>query len=148
MLLRKLNNSDLWNKIKILREYIKELVPEFKKRTCWSCGKSLNIYDFLSDNLEFSPEQILELWQNPILEFHCCECFKRLKRDELNNVELQNTIRYCKNCHKLMDIYQFAISYNYLKINELKDIWLNENSVIFCNAFCEKYYYRIKKRKK
>ena len=58
----------------------------FKKRTCWNCRKDLNIYDFLSDNVNFTPEYTLKLWQTPILEFHCCECFRYLKIHELKNI--------------------------------------------------------------
>ena len=31
---------------------------------------------------------------------------------------------------------------------ELREIWLNENAKIFCSGYCEKYYHKIKKRKK
>ena len=81
MCFRKINNASLWKKIKQLREYLKE-TKDFKKRVCFGCGKSLNIYDFLSDNVELEPDYILKLWQTPILEFHCCECFKNLKQTD------------------------------------------------------------------
>ncbi|MBA7519632.1 hypothetical protein ES705_11712 [subsurface metagenome] len=82
MYYRKLNNAIMWKNIQKLREFIK-LEPNFKDRMCWNCSKDLNIYDFLSDNVDFTPEYILKLWQTPILEFHCCECFRNLKIDEL-----------------------------------------------------------------
>ncbi|TFG09110.1 MAG: hypothetical protein EU539_00300 [Promethearchaeota archaeon] len=144
MFFRKLNNSDLWNKIKILREYIKKLGAAFKQRACWSCGRSLNIYDFLSDNLEFSPEHVLKLWQNPILEFHCCKCFKELKINEIEKIEIQLEFRNCSNCNNSIDIYSFSRAHNYLKIKELNDLWLNEEKLIFCSRICERKYYRKK----
>jgi len=61
MFYKKLNNASLWDKIQKLREQIK-LEPYFKSRSCWKCGKDLNIYDFMSDNLHYTPEYILKLW--------------------------------------------------------------------------------------
>ena len=55
--------------------------------------------------------------------------------------------RTCHNCGISLDIYKFSKIYNFLKIKELRDIWLNENALIFCSGYCEKYYYKIKKRK-
>jgi len=144
MYFRKINNATLWEKIKKLRKYIQDL-NDFKKRTCYSCGKSLNIYDFLSDNLEFSPEYILKLWQAPMLEFHCCECFKFLKTDELKTIENILAFRDCESCKKPIDLYKYSKSNNYLKIHELKTIWLDESNPIFCDNFCrKKYYYDLK----
>jgi hypothetical protein len=57
-------------------------------------------------------------------------------------------MRNCQNCNAELDIYRFSKIYNFLKIKELKQIWLNENALIFCSGYCEKYYYKIKKRKK
>jgi len=58
MLNRKINNSVLWDKIHKLRELIK-LETDFNERICWNCSKKLNIYDFLSDNVSFTPEYVL-----------------------------------------------------------------------------------------
>jgi len=147
---QKINNAELWKKIQKLRDYIKILNEHktFKERNCWACGKNLNIFDFLSDNLEFTPEYVLKLWQTNVLEFHCCECYKNLKIHELKlikNMGLET--RYCQNCNTPLDIYKFSKIYNFLKLKELKEIWLNENAIIFCSGYCEKYYYKIKKRK-
>lgn len=148
---QKINNAELWKKIQKLRELIKILNEhnQFKERTCWACNRRLNIFDFLSDNLEFTPEYILKLWQTPIIELHCCECFKNLKLHELQlikNMGLET--RNCQNCGSSFDIYRFAKIYNFLKIKELREIWLNQNALIFCSGYCEKYYYKIKKGKK
>ncbi len=144
MFLKKLNNSEMWKKIQVLRDLIKN-EKSFKKRVCWNCKKDLNIYDFLSDNLEFTAGYVLSLWQYSIFEFHCCECFKNLKREELEIIERELKNRYCLNCKTIIDIYKFSKEYNALKIQELKEVWLNPNSNIFCSGFCEKQYYRIKK---
>lgn len=145
MFFKKINNADLWNKIKTLRELIKE-EKIFKRRSCWNCKKDLNIFDFLSDNLEYSAEEILNLWQNPILEFHCCECFKYLKIHELKAAEKIIKTRTCLNCNSSIDIYKFSKEYDGLKILELKKAWLDNSFSIFCSGFCEKHYYKVKLR--
>jgi len=119
----------------------------FKKRSCWACGKDLNIYDFLSDNLEFTPEYILKLWQLSILEFHCCECFKELKINEIEKIEKQLEVRYCSNCNTPIDIYSYSRSHNYLKIKELSELWLDEQQLIFCTRLCERSYFQKRKEK-
>lgn len=141
MLNRKINNSTLWNKIHKLREVIK-LTDNFKQRNCWKCGKRLNIYDFMSDNVSFSPEYIFKLWQTPILEFHCCECFRDLKRDELEKIEWELAERKCLSCGRTINIYQFSKIHNYLKIYELKNIWLNPHFKVFCDNLCQRKYYK------
>ena len=108
MFLKKLNNADLWAKIQKLRVLIK-LEKDFKQKSCWNCNKELNIYDFMSDNINFSPEYLLELWQSPILEYHCCECFKYLKIHELKKIERELSVRSCLNCNK-------AVSYTHLTL--------------------------------
>lgn len=144
MYFRKINNAALWEKIKKLRKYIQQ-VEDFKKRKCYTCGKSLNIYDFLSDNLEFSPGYILKLWQASMLEFHCCECFKFLKIDELKRIEQVLSLRNCEACKNPIDLYKYSKDNSYLKIYELKTVWLNLSSPIFCNNFCKKkYHYDLK----
>ena len=142
MFFRKINNAQLWEKIQKLRLFIK-VIENFKIRECYSCGKSLNIFDFLSDNLEFSPEYVLKLWQNPILEFHCCECFKYLKIDEMKKIENILEKRRCEFCKKPIDLYKYSKDNSYLKIHELKTIWLNEHSPIFCDNLCKRKYYNI-----
>ena len=142
MYYRKLNNATMWHNIQKLRDKIK-LEYNFKERKCWKCGKDLNIYDFLSDNIDFTPEYILKLWQTPILEFHCCECFKNLKIDELRNIEQELPTRVCLNCHALIDIYKFGKFHNYLKIHELRKLWLDSKFNIFCDNLCQRKYFKI-----
>jgi len=79
MFFKKLNSAELWDKIQKLRDLIKR-EPSFKQRKCWNCCKDLNIYDFISDNVKFTPEYILKLWQTAFLEFHCCECYRELEK--------------------------------------------------------------------
>ncbi len=152
MYYRKLNNATMWHKIQKLRDKIK-LEYNFKERKCWKCSKDLNIYDFLSDNLDFTPEYILKLWQTPILEFHCCECFKNLKIGEFEKIEQELPTRICLNCNSLIDIYKFSKFHNYLKIHELRDLWLDIHFKIFCDNLCQRKYFKIyydflKKRKR
>ena len=143
MFLKKLNNADLWAKIQKLRVLIK-LEKDFKQKSCWNCNKELNIYDFMSDNINFSPEYLLELWQSPILEYHCCECFKYLKIHELKKIERELSVRSCLNCNKELDIYGFSSYHNYLKIDELSKIWLNKDFKVFCSNLCGRKYYKKK----
>jgi hypothetical protein len=142
MFFKKLNNAGLWDKIQKLRELIKG-EKNFKKRVCWNCKKDLNIYDFLSDNTNFSPEYILRLWQTPFLEFHCCECFRYLKIHELKKIEHELKERKCLYCETPIDIYKFSKFHDYLKIHELKSIWLDTNFQVFCDNLCQRKYYKI-----
>lgn len=141
MYFKRLNNADMWNKIQKLRTFIKK-TPNFQKRKCWICDKELNIYDFLSDNMEYTASQILDLWQNSLLEFHCCECFKDLKRDELLKIEEKKTSRKCNNCGRKFDIFHFAREYQALKIKEIEALWQDLEKLIFCSRLCEKQYFR------
>ncbi|MFX0175556.1 MAG: hypothetical protein ACFE85_04915 [Candidatus Hodarchaeota archaeon] len=124
-----------------MRELIK-LETNFKKRFCWNCGKDLNIYDFISDNINFTPEYILKLWQASILEFHCCECFRNLKKNELEEIEKILATRYCEFCKKSIDVYKFSKINNYLKIYEIKTLWLDEKYKIFCDNLCQRKYHK------
>lgn len=141
MFFKKLNNAGLWDKIQKLRELVKT-EKYFKKRTCWNCGKDLNIYDFLSDNVDFTAEYILKLWQTPILEFHCCECFRYLTIHELKEIEQELDKRKCLYCESPIDIYKFSKYHNYLKIQELRNLWLDNNFKTFCDNLCQRKYYK------
>ncbi|MFX1238114.1 MAG: hypothetical protein ACFFAS_09515 [Promethearchaeota archaeon] len=140
MFFRKLNNSKLWKNIKILRRQVQD-TENFVERECYSCGKALNIYDFLSDNLELTPDHVLTLWQSPVLEFHCCECFKYLKYQELKTIEELVDKRECSFCDQSIDLYKFAKDHSYLKIHELKKEWFNVDVPIFCDNLCQRKYY-------
>ncbi|MFW9773367.1 MAG: hypothetical protein ACFFBY_07065 [Promethearchaeota archaeon] len=143
MLHEKLNNADLWNKIHKLREIVKSM-DNFKTRTCWSCNRELNIYDFLSDNIELTLDYLLKLWQMDVIQFHCCDCFKKLKIRELEKIYSDLNSRFCSFCEKPLNIYDYSRYYNYLKIGEIKSIWLDQNSKIFCDKICLRKYYNIK----
>lgn len=147
MFFKKINNEDMWKKITTLRLRIKS-ESNFKTRVCWNCQKELNIFDFLSDNMEYTAKELLELWQNPLYEFPCCQCYKELMHEELDEIAKIRQSRKCVNCEKNLDIYQFARLYDALKINEIEETWLNPASHIFCSGYCEKYFYKIKKGKK
>lgn len=142
MFFKKINNAALWEKIKTLREYQSIFNEKFNKRVCFNCNKTLNIYDFLSDNLEFTPEYILKLWQTPVLEFHCCECFRYLKIHELKAIENELEFRKCGFCNKSIDLYKYAGDNSYLKIDELKKEWLNQNIPIYCDNLCKRKYFK------
>ena len=143
MFFKKINNAELWDKIQNVRELIRK-TPDFKRRVCWKCGKDLNIYDFLSDNLEYDALGIFELWQNSLLEFHCCDCFKELKINDLRRIERDLKTRKCGYCNAVIDLYKFARTHNYLKIEELKEEWLHLEQPIFCNKICQRKYLKIK----
>lgn len=140
MLYKKLNNSNLWKKIIELREMLKTQ-DNFKSRTCWHCKKELNIFDFLSDNLDYLTDEILKLWQNSILEFYCCDYFKKIKIEELAGNERLNRTRLCSSCRRPLTLEEFARFHNYLKINELKSYWADDSSLIFCNKLCHRRYF-------
>ena len=142
MLIKKLNNATLWNKIQKLREIIKS-IDNFKERKCWNCSKELNIYDFLSDNVDLTLEYLIKLWQTDLVEFHCCECFKNLKIKELEKFDSQINTRTCSFCKKQLNIYEYSRYYNFLKIGELKTIWFDENHKIFCDKICLRKFYKI-----
>jgi NAD-dependent SIR2 family protein deacetylase len=137
----KINNAQLWDKIQKLRELIKA-EKDFKKRVCWKCGKDLNIYDFLSDNVEYSAAKILQLWQSNLLEFHCCECFKSLKSHEIRQIERVLSTRSCSYCDSPIGLRAFIKQNNYLKLHEIKDIWLNPKANLFCDSLCRKKFIR------
>jgi NAD-dependent SIR2 family protein deacetylase len=141
MYYKKINDATLWRKIQKLRELI-TLEPNFNKRRCWKCGKELNIYDFLSDNVGFSPEYLLRLWQSTILEYHCCECFKSLKASELDRIQHNLDYRKCKFCATPISLFKFSKDNPYLKISELKDVWLNEKNLIFCDNLCKRKFFK------
>lgn len=141
MFFKKLNNAELWDKIQKLRELIK-IESSFKQRKCWNCCKDLNIYDFLSDNVKFMPEYILKLWQTPFLEFHCCECFRELEKNELEKIEQQLNVRNCSYCNNYIDLKRFTKIHNYLKIYELKQLWFDPNYKVFCENLCRRKYFK------
>ena len=142
MFFKELNNAELWSKIQELRVLIKD-EPEFKQRVCWKCKKDLNIYDFLSDNMEYDAMGIIKLWQNPMLEFHCCSCFKDLKISEIMQIERDLKYRKCGYCNKTLELYPFSKKHNYLKIPELKRMWLDIDTPIFCDKICNRKYLKI-----
>ena len=142
---KELNNAELWLKIQKLRELINE-TKDFKKRKCWECEKDLNIYDFLSGSLEYTAGYILNLWQDSLYEFFCCECFKNHKIDELTNIERNLKTRSCLNCNSPMSVYQFSKEYKALKIEKIEEVWLNLDTRIFCCRLCEKLYFRSMKK--
>ena len=141
MYFKKINNATLWHKIQKLRELI-ALEPKFNKRSCWKCGKELNVFDFLSDNVDLSPEYLLQLWQSPILEYHCCECFKSLKASEIDKIQKTLDYRSCKYCSKQISLFKFSKDNPYLKIDELKEVWLNEKNLIFCDNLCKRKFFK------
>lgn len=145
MFFRKFNNSQLWEKIKKLRKQVQE-TEGFKERACYACGKPLNVYDFLSDNLNFTPARILMLWQSPILEFHCCECFKYLKFHELEAIRQVLEERECDFCKRPIDLHKFNKDHSYLKIDELREEWLNLQKPVFCDNLCQRKHYKAKFR--
>ena len=52
---------------------------------------------------------------------------------------LENKI-ICPYCKKEIDIYYYSKYNNYLKIYELKSIWLNKKIDIFCCSICRKKF--------
>ncbi len=136
----KINNAQLWSKIQTLRELIKA-EKHFKKRVCWKCEKDLNIYDFLSDNVEYSAEAILKFWMSDYLEFHCCECFKSLKFHEIEQIEEICELRNCTFCNREIRLQTFIKRNDYLKLHEIRDLWLNPKTKLFCDSLCRKKYF-------
>ncbi len=80
------------------------------------------------------------MWQNSILEFHCCGCFKSLKIKEIQDIERIIKTRSCSYCNQDISLFEFSNKNNYLKIHELKDIWTDKKRNIFCNPICRRRY--------
>ena len=63
---------------------------------------------------------------------------------ELKRIELLLKSRYCLNCNEELNIFKFSKYHNYLKISELRALWLDNNFKIFCDRLCQRKYYKIK----
>ncbi|TFF85352.1 MAG: hypothetical protein EU551_04230 [Promethearchaeota archaeon] len=96
----------------------------------------------MSDNVEYSPEEILNLWQSKYLEFHCCECFKSLKSHEIREIEEILKTRQCSYCGSPIELHNFIKRNDYLKVHEIKKIWLNLKANLFCDSLCRKKFFR------
>ncbi|MGQ4873866.1 MAG: tetratricopeptide repeat protein [Promethearchaeota archaeon] len=55
-------------------------------RTCWNCKKPLIFEEFKEVNYDFSEERLKELWNNPNLEFLCCNCYTKTIREEVKKL--------------------------------------------------------------
>ena len=56
--------------------------PEFRKRNCFNCKRTINIGDFYLKNKTIPEERLIELWENPRIEYYCCLCFDDLVKTE------------------------------------------------------------------
>ncbi|MFX1257247.1 MAG: Rab family GTPase [Promethearchaeota archaeon] len=78
---RMINENDFKMLRKDLKERIKEPSIESHEkiiRKCWNCDRTIYFYEFHDTNSRLiSEERLLELWENPIIQFYCCSCFKK-----------------------------------------------------------------------
>jgi tetratricopeptide (TPR) repeat protein len=60
---------------------------------CWRCKKPLDFEEFNEVNLNLPEEKVLELWNNPLLQFFCCDCYITLIRRDVKRI-LSNQEEY------------------------------------------------------
>jgi len=50
------------------------------------CKKRLNFDEFKEVNLSFDEDKLIELWDNPSLQFFCCGCYTKLIRRDVKRL--------------------------------------------------------------
>lgn len=43
-------------------------------KNCYECNGSLNYIDFIESNPFLDKDYLMNLWNNPSVELHCCAC--------------------------------------------------------------------------
>ncbi len=67
----------------------------YRKRRCYKCNRPIEIGEFIIRNRSLSKKRLIQLWENSHIEFYCCLCYNRLKkerklkkqREQLNEIE-------------------------------------------------------------
>ncbi|MGV9200180.1 MAG: leucine-rich repeat domain-containing protein [Promethearchaeia archaeon] len=53
-----------------------------RERSCYLCGKQMDLSEFYARNHLLSPLRIMELWENETLEFFCCACYDSIQEQK------------------------------------------------------------------
>ncbi len=59
--------------------YLSKSKKTLKMRRCWRCKIFLNHNDLIRENYPMKPKRLIELWENPYIEFYCCSCYHELR---------------------------------------------------------------------
>ena len=58
-------------------------------RQCWKCSKILTFPDFYSINKSLGNKRAHQLWENHLLQFLCCSCFRKEEVKRLEEIRRQ-----------------------------------------------------------
>ncbi len=50
---------------------------------CFSCKKELKFKELWNRNVSMGVKRLKKLWKSQVIEFYCCECFKKAEVDKL-----------------------------------------------------------------
>ena len=53
----------------------------YMKRRCYKCNRPINFGEFLIRNRGLSKERVIKLWENNHIEFYCCLCYNKMKKE-------------------------------------------------------------------
>ena len=56
------------------------------EKYCWRCKKRFDFDEFKEVNLSFDEDKLIELWNNPSLQFFCCGCYTKLIRRDVKRL--------------------------------------------------------------
>ncbi len=56
------------------------------EKLCWQCKRQLDYDEFEKANLLLPEEKMHRLWDNPYLQFFCCDCYTKLIRIDVKKL--------------------------------------------------------------
>ena len=56
------------------------------EKYCWRCRKRLDFEEFKEVNLSLEIDKLIELWDNPNLQYFCCGCYTKLVRRDVKRL--------------------------------------------------------------
>jgi len=56
------------------------------EKYCWRCRKRLDFEEFKEVNLSLEIDKLIELWDNPSLQYFCCGCYTKLVRRDVKRL--------------------------------------------------------------
>ena len=66
-------------------------------RRCWDCKKTLNFTEIYERNRDLEKERLSKLWNHPYIQFYCCDCFDRIKQEEISDERREKSKLIRKN---------------------------------------------------
>jgi hypothetical protein len=76
-------------------------------KKCWKCRAVMNFHDFVKINPQYTKEYLLQIWNDPKVELHCCSCYEKVKETDPNWLKAQldavSTWDYGKNALIVID---------------------------------------------